>query len=86
MRDTYQNGDAYRSNRARVTGQQAYHLDVPSASNSKDISVISYHAREGMASPYEITIEFTQRVEFQRHFGDFVSRARGHGIALRNHD
>jgi len=59
MQENGQRAQWKRSHGARVTGLQAYHVDVPSAANAKDISVISYSAREGMASPYTITIEFT---------------------------
>jgi type VI secretion system secreted protein VgrG len=72
MRETHQHADAYRSDEGRVTGRQAYHLDVPSAANSKDISVISYHARESMATPYEITIEFTHPELLSR--ADYLGR------------
>jgi type VI secretion system secreted protein VgrG len=72
MRETHQHADAYRSDNGRTPGRQAYHLDVPSASNSKDISVISYHARESMATPYEITIEFTHPELLSR--ADYLGR------------
>ena len=72
MRETHQDGDAYRSDKKRITGLQAYHLDVPSVANSKDISVVSYHARESMAAPYEITIEFTHPEQLSR--SDYLGR------------
>ncbi|KQR78470.1 type IV secretion protein Rhs [Burkholderia sp. Leaf177] len=59
MRGTYQDDEVYSSRKRHVIRQQPYHLDVPSAANSKDISVISFIAREAMATPYEITIELT---------------------------
>jgi type VI secretion system secreted protein VgrG len=59
MQDDIRQAQLNRAHNSRVTSLQAYHLDVPSASNSKDISVVSYQARESMATPYEITIEFT---------------------------
>src|ERR1700712_5478554 len=71
MRETFQRTDALRS-AGRVTGLQAYHLDVPHAANAKNISVISYRAREGMASPYEITIEFTHPEQLTRT--DYLGR------------
>ena len=63
------NGSSHGS---RVTGLQAYHVDVPSAANAKDISVVSYSAREGMALPYEITIEFTHPELLSR--ADYLGR------------
>jgi type VI secretion system secreted protein VgrG len=61
-----------RAQKSLVTGLQAYHLDVPSAANSKGISVVSYHARESMATPYEITIEFTHVEPLSR--SDYLGR------------
>ncbi|OTP67949.1 phage late control D family protein [Caballeronia sordidicola] len=61
-----------RAQKSLVTGPQAYHLDVPSAANSKGISVVSYHARESMATPYEITIEFTHVEPLSR--SDYLGR------------
>ncbi|WP_082508647.1 type VI secretion system Vgr family protein [Burkholderia sp. Leaf177] len=72
MRDTHEYADAYQSNNRPVTGRQAYHLDVPSAANARDISVISYQAREGMASPYQITIELTHPEQLSR--ADYLGR------------
>jgi type VI secretion system secreted protein VgrG len=80
MRETHQHADTYRSDKGRLTGRengpitsrQAYHLDVPSAANAKDISVISYHARESMATPYEVTIEFTHPEQLSR--ADYLGR------------
>jgi len=72
MRETHRDSEAYRSNKARVTGRQAYCLEVPNAANSKDISVVSYHARESMATPYEITIEFTHPEQLSR--SDYLGR------------
>jgi len=65
--------EGWQSSHAKLmTGRQAYHVDVPSAANAKDISVISYSAREGMASPYEITIEFTHPELLSR--ADYLGR------------
>jgi type VI secretion system secreted protein VgrG len=72
MRETHRDSEAYRSDKARVTGRQAYCLEVPNAANSKDISVVSYHARESMATPYEITIEFTHPEQLSR--SDYLGR------------
>jgi type VI secretion system secreted protein VgrG len=72
MQDNVRRAQSEGAHRSRVTGLQAYHLDVPSASNSKDISVVSYHARESMASPYEITIEFTHPEQLSR--ADYLGR------------
>ncbi len=72
MAETDQQAQWKRSHGSRVTGLQAYHVDVPSAANAKHISVVSYHAREGMASPYEITIEFTHPELLSR--ADYLGR------------
>lgn len=72
MRETHRDSEAYRSDKERITGRQAYCLEVPSAANSKDISVVSYHARESMATPYEITIEFTHPEQLSR--SDYLGR------------
>jgi type VI secretion system secreted protein VgrG len=72
MQDNVQRAQWNRLHNSRVTGMQAYHLDVPSAANSKDISVISYQARESMATPYEITIEFTHAELLAR--ADYLGR------------
>jgi type VI secretion system secreted protein VgrG len=72
MQDKVQKAQWDRSQGVPVSGLQAYHLDVPSASNSKDISVVSYHARESMATPYEITIEFTHAELLSR--ADYLGR------------
>jgi type VI secretion system secreted protein VgrG len=72
MADTDQQAQWKRSHGSRITGLQAYHVDVPSAANAKGISVVSYHAREGMASPYEITIEFTHPELLSR--ADYLGR------------
>ncbi len=80
MREMHQLAGDYRSNKEGMTGRQTYHLDVPSAANAKDISVVSYRAREGMALPYEITIEFTHsellsRVDYLGRDGHFTITA-----------
>jgi len=67
-----QNVQGAQLKRSHVTSLQAYHVDVPSATNAKDISVVSYSAREGMASPYEITIEFTHPELLSR--ADYLGR------------
>jgi type VI secretion system secreted protein VgrG len=72
MAETDQQAQWKRSHGSRVTSLQAYHLDVPSAANAKDISVVSYRAREGMGSPYEITIEFTHPELLSR--ADYLGR------------
>ncbi|WP_438392469.1 type VI secretion system Vgr family protein [Caballeronia sp. DA-9] len=72
MRERPQHDEFHRSGKKHVTGRQAYHLDVPSAANAKDISVVSYSAREGMASPYEITIECTHPDSLSR--ADYLGR------------
>jgi type VI secretion system secreted protein VgrG len=59
MAVTDQRAGLHRLHGSRVKSLQAYHVDVPSAADAKDISVVSYNAREDLASPYEITIEFT---------------------------
>jgi type VI secretion system secreted protein VgrG len=72
MAGTGQKAGSQRSHDSRVKSLQAYHLDVPSAANAKDISVVSYSAREGMASPYETTIEFTHPELLSR--ADYLGR------------
>jgi type VI secretion system secreted protein VgrG len=72
MAETDQRPESQRSLGARVTGRQAYHVDVPSAANAKDISVVSYSAREGMAVPYEFIIEFTHPELLSR--ADYLGR------------
>src|SRR6195952_2644761 len=59
MAATDQRAGLQRLHSSNVKSLQAYHVDVPSAADAKDISVVSYNAREGLASPYEIGIEFT---------------------------
>src|SRR6195952_2664948 len=80
MAATDQRAGLQRLYGSHVKSLQAYHLDVPSAANAKDISVVSYHAREGMASPYEITIEFTHpgllsRADYLGRDGHFMISA-----------
>src|ERR1700712_5428610 len=80
MQDNVQKAQWKGAHSSRMTGLQAYHLDVPSAANAKDISVVSYHARESMATPYEITIEFTHpellsRVDYLGRDGHFTTTA-----------
>src|SRR3978361_2326485 len=58
MAETDQSAGLQRSYGSHVKSVAVYDVDVPSVANAKDISVVSYSAREGMASPYEITIEF----------------------------
>ncbi|HEV7834112.1 MAG TPA: type VI secretion system tip protein VgrG, partial [Caballeronia sp.] len=72
MQQNVQGAQLKRSHGSRVTSLQAYHVDVPSAANAKDISVVSYSAREGMASPYEIGIEFTHPEPLSR--ADYLGR------------
>ncbi|SAL17011.1 Rhs element Vgr protein [Caballeronia udeis] len=72
MAETNQTAGLQRSHDSRVKSLQTYHVDVPSAANAKDISVVSYSAREGMASPYEITIEFTHPELLSR--ADYLGR------------
>jgi type VI secretion system secreted protein VgrG len=72
MQQNVQGAQLKRSHGSRITSLQAYHVDVPSAVNAKDISVVSYSAREGMASPYEITIEFTHPELLSR--ADYLGR------------
>ena len=72
MAETDRSAGLKRSHGSRVTGLQAYHVDIPSAANAKDISVVSYSAREGMALPYEITIEFTHPELLSR--ADYLGR------------
>jgi type VI secretion system secreted protein VgrG len=72
MAESDQRAALQRLHGSRVRSLQAYHVDVPSAANAKDISVISYSAREGMASPYEITIEFTHPQLLSR--ADYLGR------------
>jgi type VI secretion system secreted protein VgrG len=72
MAETDQGAQWKRSHGSRVKSLQAYHVDVPSAANAKDISVVSYNAHEGMASPYEITIEFTHPELLSR--ADYLGR------------
>jgi type VI secretion system secreted protein VgrG len=57
---------------ARVTGRQAYHVDVPSGANAKDLSVVSYHVSEGMCEPYRVTIEVTHPEQLSR--ADYLGR------------
>src|ERR1700710_1086537 len=59
MAVTDQRAGLHRLHGSRVKSLQADHVDVPRAADAKDICVVSYNAREGLASPYEITIEFT---------------------------
>src|SRR6195952_3388429 len=72
MAATDQRAGLQRLHSSNVKSLQAYHVDVPSAANAKDISVVSYSAREGMASPYEITIEFTHAELLAR--ADYLGR------------
>src|ERR1700712_79550 len=72
MAATDQRAGLQRLYGSHVKSLQAYHVDVPSAANAKDISVVSYSAREGMASPYEITIEFTHPELLSR--ADYLGR------------
>jgi type VI secretion system secreted protein VgrG len=72
MAETDRSAGLQRSYGSHVKSLQAYHVDVPSAANAKDISVVSYSAREGMASPYEITIEFTHPELLSR--ADYLGR------------
>jgi hypothetical protein len=72
MAVTDQRAGLQRLRGSGVNSLQAYHVDVPSAANAKDISVVSYSAREGMASPYEIGIEFTHRELLSR--ADYLGR------------
>src|SRR3978361_1928843 len=72
MAETDQKAGLQRSHGSRLKSLQADHLDVPSAANTKDISVVSYSAREGMALPYEITVEFTHPEPLSR--ADYLGR------------
>jgi type VI secretion system secreted protein VgrG len=72
MQDSVQGAQWKRAHNSRVTGLQAYHLDVPSAVNAKEISVVSYQAYESIATPYEITIEFTHPEQLSR--ADYLGR------------
>jgi type VI secretion system secreted protein VgrG len=72
MQENGQGAQWKRSHDARLKSLQAYHVDVPSAANAKDISVVSYSAREAMASPYEITIELTHPELLSR--ADYLGR------------
>src|SRR5260370_36896034 len=72
MHENFDRAHGRRSAAARVTGRQAYYVDVPSAANAKDLSVVSYHAGEGMSVPYEITVEVTHPEQLTR--ADFLGR------------
>jgi type VI secretion system secreted protein VgrG len=72
MQEGVQGAQFKRAHGSVVKSLQAYHVDVPSAANAKHISVVSYSAREGMASPYEITIEFTHPELLSR--ADYLGR------------
>ena len=72
MAETDQRDGGQRSPGLRVTGRQAYHVDVPSAANAKDLSVVSYHVSEGMCAPYRVTIEVTHPEQLTR--ADFLGR------------
>jgi type VI secretion system secreted protein VgrG len=72
MAVTDQRAGLQRLRGSGVKSLQAYHVDVPSTANAKDISVVSYSAREGMASPYEIGIEFTHPELLSR--ADYLGR------------
>jgi type VI secretion system secreted protein VgrG len=72
MLEHVQGAGLQRLHGSTVKSLQGYHVDVPSAANAKDISVVSYSAREGMASPYEITIEFTHPELLSR--ADYLGR------------
>jgi type VI secretion system secreted protein VgrG len=61
-----------KENGELVTGRQAYYVDVPSAANAKDLSVVSYHAHERMGEPYEIVVEVTHPEQLAR--ADFLGR------------
>ncbi|WP_158941085.1 type VI secretion system Vgr family protein [Burkholderia sp. S171] len=72
MAENDRGAQSKRSHGELVTGRQAYHVDVPSAANAKDIAVVSYSAREGMAIPYELVIEFTHPELLSR--ADYLGR------------
>ncbi|WP_031363523.1 type VI secretion system Vgr family protein [Caballeronia sordidicola] len=72
MQENVRGAGSRRSSSALITGRQAYHVDVPSAANAKDLSVVSYHLREAMNEPYEITIQLTHPEQLTR--ADFLGR------------
>ncbi|CAN7726287.1 DUF2345 domain-containing protein [Caballeronia sp. LjRoot31] len=72
MAETDQGAGSQRSSGALITGRQAYHVDVPSATNAKDLSVVSYHLREAMSEPYEIVVQVTHPEQLTR--ADFLGR------------
>ncbi|WP_031360003.1 DUF2345 domain-containing protein [Caballeronia sordidicola] len=72
MAETDQGAGGRRSLAKLVTGRQAYHVDVPSAANAKDLSVVSYHVSEGMCTPYRVTVEVTHPEQLSR--ADFLGR------------
>ena len=72
MADLVDRAKEYGASGSRVTGRQAYHLDVPSAANAKDLSVVSYDVSEGMSAPYKITVEVMHPELLSR--ADFLGR------------
>ena len=72
MQENVQGAGSRRSHGAPITGRQAYHVDVPGAANAKDLSVVSYHLREAMNEPYEITVQVTHPGQLTR--ADFLGR------------
>jgi len=72
MAETDQRAGSQRSPGTLVTGRQAYHVDVPSTPNAKDLSVVSFHLREAMSEPYEAVVEVTHPEQLSR--ADFLGR------------
>jgi type VI secretion system secreted protein VgrG len=72
MQETFERADGRRFALALVTGRQAYHVDVPSAANAKDLSVVSFHLREAMSEYYEAVVQVTHPEQLIR--ADFLGR------------
>jgi type VI secretion system secreted protein VgrG len=50
----------------RITGQQAYFVDVPGAASAAALSVVSFEAVERLGDPYTVTIRLTHPLALDR--------------------
>ncbi|MFT4437669.1 DUF2345 domain-containing protein [Caballeronia sp. 15715] len=72
MQDNVRRAQWKSSHGSRVKSLQAYHVEVPSAANAKDLSVVSFHLREAMSEFYEAVVQVTHPEQLIR--ADFLGR------------